>query len=143
MSGRRYAGAMIRRGVTLAFVVLMLSGCAAIGGPGVAEQQRPQVESDVLTEAQLENVSDLVTADSVRRLGEDDDGREYYVGSGDTQVCLIVVEDGSAASGCSTGLPLTLEVPGVYHAELWPDSSATHDRSGDWLGEHLWLAESP
>jgi len=142
MSTRRYADGMIKRGVTLAFVVLLLSGCAGFGGPGVAEQQRPQVESDVLTEAQLEN-ADLVTAESVRRLGEDDDGREFYVGSGDTQVCLIVVEDGSAASACSTGLPLTIEVPGVYHAELWPDSAATHDRPGQWIGEHLWLANRP
>ena len=132
---------MIKRGVTLALVVVLLSGCAAIGNPGVAEQQRPQVDSDKLTAAQLENVE--VDSESVRRLGEDEDGREYYVASGNTDVCLIVVDDGSAASGCSTGLPLTLEVPGAYHAELWPDSSASHDTVGHWLGEHLWLAENP
>jgi len=143
MSGRRYADDMIRRGVTLAFFVLSLSGCAAFGGPSVAEQERPQVESDVLSEAQLENVADIVTADSVRRLGEDNDGREFYVASGDERICLIRVEDGAAASACSTGLPITLEVPGAYHAELWPDSSASHDTIGNWIGEHLWLAETP
>jgi len=134
---------MITRRLALAAAVLTLSGCSAVGGPGVAEQQRPQVESDVLSEAQLENVADSVTADSVRRLGEDDDGHEFYVGSGDTDICLIVVEDESAGSACSTGLPLTIEVPGAYHAELWPDSSATHDQIGHWLGEHLWLADRP
>ena len=134
---------MIRRRIALAAVVLTLSGCAAVGGLGVAEQQRPQVESDLLSDAQLSNIADIVTADSVRRLGSDDDGREFYVASGDTQVCLIVVEDGAAGSGCSTGLPLTVEVPGAYHAELWPDSSASHDRPGVWLGDHLWLANRP
>ena len=133
---------MIRRGVTLVLFVVLLSGCAAFGGPTVAEQQRPQVESDVLTATQLDNIKDLVTAESVRRLGEDDDGREYYVASGNTDICLIVV-DGGAASACSSGLPLTLEVPGAYHAELWPDSAGSHEQIGHWLGEHLWLAENP
>lgn len=85
-----------------------------------------------------------IAADSVRDLGEDQSGNEFfYARTSDPteQVCLVVVpKTADAFRGCSDAPPVTAEA-GDLRATLHEEPVSDHERDHS-VGEYITLEES-
>lgn len=127
-------------------MVLVLAGCSLFEPPvqpriGTLQldlPNRPQLEEDILPDEALAGTGVSFTSESTRYLGSDD-GRDFYVGSSETDTCLIEVSEGTSSFGCGPSLPIGIG-DDSYRAELWWDQDARQGSPfGFWIGDHLWM----
>ena len=139
---------MIRRGLALLLMALVLTGCSIFEPPvqpriGTLQldiQNRPQQEEDVIADEAFKGDGISYDAESTRHLGSDD-GRDFYVASSTTNICLIELSEaeGSGGAVCNPSLPLKMG-DDSYQAELWWDKVARQGSPvGFWIGDYLWM----
>jgi len=86
----------------------------------------PQAQTDTMPPGATPNVVEDLDADTTRLLWTDA-GLSYYAArSGEGDVCLVIVDDLEAVSGCSSTVPIMVQGAGsttMMLAESLPDNS--------------------
>ena len=129
-----------RRIVTFIGCVLAasaLTSCSMTNGLAVFDE--PQAQADTIPPGATPNVVEDLDADTTRLLWTDA-GLSYYAArSGEGDVCLVIVDDLEAVSGCFSTVPIMVQGADsttMMLAESLPDNSEEWTK----VAEHLWAA---
>lgn len=120
-------------------VVLTVSGCSAGQTPPYFDTA--QNDDDVLP-GQVK--AGGIDADSVRYLGKDTDGVEYFAAQTSAEaapggtICLVMVAPGDVwTSGCTDVLPVTVQIPSGKSGTLFPDEIPAEVEVTERVGEYV------
>lgn len=135
---RRLAQAVLGAAAALS-VVAVLAGCSS-SPADLAIFDREQQAAD--QPRSFVELPDTIYKDTIRYLGEDSIGTQYYASeANDPQgesVCLTVVaSDDDWSTGCATSLPVEVAIASGLVATLEPDAAGGDERVGGYVSVEL------